>query len=385
MTSAVAWRSTLLLAAAVLAASGSLAIGFAQVAQAPNVWLQLIASGLSRPVYLTHAGDGSGRLFIVEQAGVIRILVNGTVVGHPFLDIRDRVSSGGEKGLLSVAFHPSFAANGRFVVNYTGTDATGALRTVIAEFRAWPSSANVADPAGRVILYVPQPFDNHNGGLNLFGPDGMLYIGLGDGGSSGDPQNNGQRLNTLLGKILRINVDGGMPYGIPADNPFVGRANARPEIWAYGLRNPWRFSFDPKNGRMIAGDVGQNAWEEIDFIERGRNYGWRIMEGAHCFKPSTGCSPTGLQLPKAEYSHSVGCSVTGGYMYRGAGIPSLRGHYVFGDYCSGMIWTLSGGGPWTMAGLLDSTARISSFGVDQAGELYVVDLDGRIYKLLAGP
>jgi glucose/arabinose dehydrogenase len=373
-------RALAILAACLLAVIGALPAA----AQMPRIRLQEVIAGLTAPVYLTHAGDGSGRLFIVEQAGVIRILVSGVLLPTPFLDLRDRVTSGGEKGLLSVAFHPNYDVNGQFFVNYT-TNLNGGLRTVVSEFRAWPPSSNTAEPFERIILEVRQPYDNHNGGLNLFGPDGKLYIGLGDGGSGGDPHNYGQRLDTLLGKILRVDVDGGIPYGVPTDNPFVGRANVRPEIWAYGFRNPWRFAFDPKNGRMFVGDVGQSAWEEISFVERGRNYGWRIMEGAHCYKPPTGCPTSGLQLPKAEYSHTLGCSVTAGFMYRGTGFPALRGHFVFGDYCTGLIWSLSGGGPWTLAQLLDSPARISSFGLDQAGELYVVDHQGRIYKIVSAP
>lgn len=346
----------------------------------PEIALQAIVTGLSDPLYLTHAGDRSGRLFVVEQAGVIRIIRDGRVQPTPFLDIRDRVTSGGEMGLLSVAFHPRFATNGRFFVNYTTEP--GGLRTVISEFHVPPDGGERAERQERILMEIPQPFRNHNGGLNLFGPDGMLYIGLGDGGSARDPFNNGQRLDTLLGKLLRIDVDG-TPYRTPSDNPFVGRSGARGEIWAYGLRNPWRFSFDRATSRLLLADVGQNAWEEVDLIERGGNYGWRIMEGAHCHIPLEGCPTAGLTLPIAEYQTSLGCSVTGGYVYRGTRLRDLVGRYVFGDYCSGQTWTLSAqGGRWVMAPLLATEARISSFGEDDQGEIYVVDLQGVIYRLI---
>lgn len=349
----------------------------------PQLTLQEVTGGLEDPVYLTHAGDRSGRLFVVEQAGRIRIIRDGRVLPRPFLDIRDKVASGGEMGLLSVAFHPRYAANGRFFVNYTAQDG-GRRRTVIAEYRASPPGADVASLEERVLLEIDQPFPNHNGGLNLFGPDGMLYIGMGDGGSGRDPMDNGQRLDTLLGKLLRIDVDGEGRYRVPSDNPFVGRGGARPEIWAYGLRNPWRFSFDRATGRLFLGDVGQNAWEEIDLIERGGNYGWRIMEGNHCHIPSTGCNRTGLEPPVAEYATGrEGCAVTGGYVYRGSRIRNLVGRYLFGDYCSGTIWMLTeaGSGRWTMTRVLATDLRISSFGEDQAGELYIVDHAGAIHLI----
>jgi glucose/arabinose dehydrogenase len=252
---------------------------------------------------------------------------------------------------------------------------------VIAEYRV-SQDAEVAATAERVLLEVAQPFRNHNGGLNLFGPDGMLYVGLGDGGSARDPMNNGQRLDTLLGKILRLDVDGGTPYRVPSDNPFVGRANARGEIWAYGLRNPWRFSFDRNGGRLFVADVGQNQLEEVDVVERGKNYGWRIMEGNICHIPASGCDRSGLELPIAVYDRAGGCSITGGYVYRGTRIAGLAGRYLFGDYCSGRIWALTdaGEGRWTMAPLLSSELRITSFGED-AGEIYVVDHGGTVYLL----
>lgn len=347
-----------------------------------QIELQQIATGFTRPVYLTHAGDGSGRLFVVEQAGIIKIVRNGQTLTTPFLDIRDRVESGGEKGLLSVAFHPKYRENGRFFVNYTARK-DGILKSVIAEYKV-SANPEVADRTERIIVEVEQPFANHNGGLNKFGPDGFLYIGLGDGGAAGDPLNNAQSLETLLGKIVRIDIEK-EPYAIPHDNPFVGRAGAQGEIWAYGLRNPWRFSFDRCTGRLFAGDVGQNRLEEIDLIEKGKNYGWRIMEGSQCYDPPTLCNTQGLELPIAEYDHSLGCSVTGGYVYRGTQYPALIGHYLFGDYCSGRIWSLTEGSPgrWTMRQLIDSPLSISSFGEDEQGELYVVHYGGAIYRVTA--
>lgn len=348
-----------------------------------QIELQQIAPGFTRPVYLTHAGDDSGRLFIVEQAGVIKIIRDGKILSTPFLDIRDWVESGGEKGLLSVAFHPQYKENGRFFVNYTARK-EGILKTVIAEYKVSAANPDTADRAERVILEIEQPFGNHNGGLNKFGPDGFLYIGLGDGGAAGDPLNFAQNLESLLGKMLRIDVDK-EPYAVPADNPFVGKPNARGEIWAYGLRNPWRFSFDRCTGRLFAGDVGQGRLEEIDIIEKGKNYGWRIMEGSQCYDPPTLCNTQGLELPIAEYDHSLGCSVTGGYVYRGTQYPALIGHYLFGDYCSGRIWSLSenSSGRWTMRQLIDSPFSISSFGEDEQGELYVVHYGGAIYRVIA--
>ncbi|MGQ0551392.1 MAG: PQQ-dependent sugar dehydrogenase [Armatimonadota bacterium] len=361
-----------------------LAVALAQSSSAgPQVQTQALVTGLANPLYLTHAGDQSGRLFVVEQAGTIRVVRGGRLLPAPFLDIRSRVISGGELGLLSVAFHPRYTSNGRLFVNYTARQ--GTLRTVVAEYRVSRNDSNRADRSERVILEIEQPYTNHNGGLNLFGPDGMLYIGMGDGGSGGDPHDNGQRLESLLGKLLRIDVDGGPPYGIPAGNPFLGRAVARDEIWAYGLRNPWRFSFDRPTGRLFLGDVGQNAWEEIDLIERGQNYGWRIMEGAHCFNPRTNCDTSGLTLPIAEYANGpLGCSVTGGHVYRGGRIRTLVGRYLFGDYCSGRVWSLTEtrAGRWSMASLLETGLRISSFGEDQSGELYVIDHRGVIHGLV---
>jgi glucose/arabinose dehydrogenase len=348
----------------------------------PTVKLELLIDGLSGPVHLTGAGDGSRRVFIVEQPGTIRVYQQDRLQEQPFLDIRARVRFGGERGLLSVAFHPQYAENGRLFVNYT-RQPDGA--TVIAEYRVSDDPDRADSGSERVLLIIEQPFANHNGGQLQFGPDGMLYIGMGDGGSGGDPLGHGQNLNTLLGALLRIDVDGEEPYAIPADNPFVNRSDARGEIWAYGLRNPWRFSFDRCNGRLFLADVGQNLWEEINLIEKGGNYGWNVMEGAHCFRPPVGCRSEGLELPIAEYDHSVGCSITGGYVYRGSHIENLIGRYVFGDFCSGRIWTLtaSESGDWTMQVLLDTSLSISSFGEDEQGELYVVDLNGAVYRITA--
>jgi glucose/arabinose dehydrogenase len=349
----------------------------------PQIEFQQIATGFTRPLYLTHAGDGTGRLFVIEQAGVIKIIRNGQTLATPFLDIRDRVESGGERGLLSVAFHPKYKENGRFFVNYTARK-QGVLKSVIAEYKVSQTNSDIADRTERVILEIEQPFANHNGGLNKFGPDGFLYIGLGDGGGAGDPLNAGQSLDTLLGKILRIDIEK-KPYAIPQENPFVGRVNVQGEIWAYGLRNPWRFSFDRCTGRLFAGDVGQNRLEEIDLIEKGKNYGWRTMEGSQCFDPPTLCNTQGLELPIAEYDHSLGCSVTGGYVYRGTQYPALVGHYLFGDFCSGRIWSLAqaSSSKWTMRQLIDSPFSISSFGEDEQGELYIAHYGGAIYRVAA--
>ncbi len=341
--------------------------------------LEPVASGLSNPVYVTHASDGSGLLFIVEQPGRIRIVQNGSLLSVPFLDIASRVTSGGEMGLLSVAFHPDYRSNRRFFVNYTARRPT--LKTIIAEYRT-STNPLIADPNEKVILTIDQPFSNHNGGQLQFGPDGYLYIGMGDGGSGGDPQGHGQNRNSLLGKLLRIDVDSGSPYVSPLDNPFAGGGGA-PEIWAYGLRNPWRFSFDRANGRIFLADVGQNTYEEIDIVERSGNYGWNIMEGAHCFSPATGCSAAGLVLPIDEYDHTLGVSVTGGYVYRGSQYPSLVGTYLFGDYGSSRIWGLkeSNRGTWSRSELLNAGFSISSFGEDEGGEIYVVNHGGSVHRI----
>jgi len=355
----------------------TLLIGLLSAAPAvAQLQLEPVVDGLARPVFLTHAGDGSGRLFVVEQAGRILILEQGGLLPQAFLNIRARVRAGGERGLLGLAFHPRFARNGRYFVNYTRAD-DGA--TVVAEYRV-SDDPNRSRRVERVLLTVPQPFSNHNGGMIAFGPDGFLYIGLGDGGGGGDPGNRAQDPGVLLGKILRIDV-GERPYGIPEDNPFVA-GGGRPEIFALGLRNPWRFSFDRRNGRLLAGDVGQGRREEIDRIRRGRNYGWRILEGTRCFQPSEDCERTGLEPPLTEYRHRRGrCSVTGGYVYRGRAFPELEGTYLFGDLCSGEIFGLRQG---RRSILLDSELTIASFGEDEAGELYVLDHSGGAVHRIAG-
>jgi glucose/arabinose dehydrogenase len=352
----------------------------------PSISLTKEFSGLSLPVHITHAGDGSGRLFVVEQEGRIWILKNGERSAIPFLDIVSRVSCCGERGLLSVAFPPDYKNKSYFYVNYTNQ----AGNTVVARYHA-TANPDIAGPdSEEIVLGVDQPFANHNGGQLAFGPDGFLYIGMGDGGSGGDPQNHGQNPGSLLGKILRIDVESGqVPYGIPPDNPFAQMVGYRGEIWALGLRNPWRFSFDRKTGDLYFGDVGQNAYEEIDFQPSsspgGENYGWRIMEGAHCFNPNP-CDQTGLALPVVEYDHSQGCSVTGGMVYRGPN-PFLQGTYFYGDFCSGNIWGLKYDGTlWQNALLLKAPFSISTFGEDEAGNLHVADYSGgNIYGISAVP
>lgn len=346
-------------------------------------WTEIVG-GLDKPVGLVSPMDGSERLFILEQEGVIRVVQRGVLLRQPFLDIRDRVGSRApEQGLLGLAFHPRFEENGHFYVNYT--DANG--DTVIARFTVSRGDPNLADVSSeKVLLFVPQPYPNHNGGAVVFGPDGYLYLGLGDGGSGGDPQGNGQSTQTLLGKILRIDVDRGDPYAIPSDNPFA-QGGGLAEIWAYGLRNPWRITFDRVTGDLYIGDVGQNKWEEIDFLPFGSaggvNFGWDYREGKHRFE---GIAPPGIDLvdPVAEYDHSQGCSVTGGVVYRGQALPEWQGVYLYGDYCSGNIWGLlrNSDGTWQNARLFETGLRISSFGEDQAGEAYVLDhASGTVYRL----
>ncbi len=347
--------------------------------------LERVVEGLQLPLFLTHANDDSERAFVVEKAGVVRILAAGALLSTPFLDIRDRVgSSGFEQGLLGLAFHPAYPANGRFFVYYTGPQG----QSVLSRFQV-SGDPNLADPASEtVLLTVPQPAANHNGGMIAFGPDGFLYVGLGDGGAANDRFANGQNLGTLLGALLRLEVDAGQPYGVPGDNPFLDVPGARPELWAYGLRNPWRFSFDRANGDLYIADVGQGQYEEVNWQAAsspgGENYGWPILEGTHCFQRDD-CSTEGLQLPVAEYDHDQGCSVTGGYVYRGAAYPAFSGAYFYGDYCSGRIWALSrdSEGRWQSTPLLDAGLSISSFGQDEAGELYVLDLNGgAVYRLV---
>jgi glucose/arabinose dehydrogenase len=347
------------------------------------VQLQPVLAGLDSPLYVAQPRDGSGRLFVVEQPGRIKLLAPGSAVPTGFLDITDRVLSGGERGLLGLAFHPRFPSNGRFFVNYTRRP-DGA--TVIAEFRVARGNRNVADPASELmLLLVAQPFPNHNGGMVEFGPDGFLYIGLGDGGAANDPGSRAQNLDELLGKMLRIDVDRparpGVPYSSPPSNPFAGAGRGRPEIFALGLRNPWRFSFDRATGELWAGDVGQNAIEEIDVVTVGGNYGWRVFEGTRCtgLGPAS-CTTPGFVPPVAEYRHTGGrCSITGGYVYRGRAGSLPVGSYVFGDFCSGEIFLLENG---TQRVLIDTRLRIASFGEDEAGEIYVVGLDGTVHRLV---
>ncbi len=347
-----------------------------------TVELDLVAGGLNRPLGLVDAEDGSARLFVIEQGGRVRVILDGAVLAQPFLDLSNAVSCCGERGLLGLAFHPSYATNGFFFVNYTADNGD----TVVSRFTVSAGDLNHADPDSEIeILRLDQPFSNHNGGHLAFGPDGYLYVATGDGGSGGDPQNNGQDLGTLLGKILRLDVDDGSA-AIPPDNPFVSTPNARGEIWAYGLRNPWRFSFDRKTGDLFIGDVGQNQIEEIDFqpaaSDGGENYGWRLKEGSRCFSPSSGCDDGSLTDPILEYRHAEGCSVTGGFRYRGPQ-QTLQGVYVFGDYCSGTLWggTLNGDGTWSRRVLAETDLNIASFGEDADGNLYVVDLSGSVFRL----
>ncbi len=337
------------------------------------------------PVDLESAPDGSRRLFVVEQAGRIMVFPNspGSSAAKVFLDIRDKVKSGGEMGLLGLAFHPHYSSNGYFYVNY---DADNPLRTIIARFKVSAADPDVADPTSeQILMEYHQPFTNHKGGQMRFGPDGYLYIGAGDGGSAGDPYNNAQNLGVLLGKILRIDVDShsaNLQYGIPADNPFHG-TGSRGEIWAYGLRNPWRFSFDPVSGWLWVGDVGQDAIEEIDIVQRGGNYGWHIMEGRNCYNPPENCDTTGLQMPVWQYHHDIGNCIIGGSVYRGTALPGLVGAYIYADFGSGRIWALrySAPGVATNTELLHTRLSISSFGVDDAQELYICGYDGIIYHL----
>jgi glucose/arabinose dehydrogenase len=337
-------------------------------------------SGVAAPVYLTHAGDDSGRIFIVEQQGRIRIYADGALLTAPFLDITSEVAYGGERGLLSVAFHPNYASNRKFYVYYTRE---GDYALVISEFEADNEDPNSADDSSeRVLLEIPHSqYPNHNGGQLAFGPDGYLYIGTGDGGGGGDPLESGQNLQTLLGKILRIDVNSGNPYGIPPDNPYAGSLAARNEIWAHGMRNPWRFSFDPVTDLLWAADVGQDKWEEVDIIERGGNYGWNTMEGPDCFDPPSGCNQSGLELPIISYDHDAGCSITGGFVYRGTAIAGLQGTYLYGDYCSGMIWGYRDG---VVTELLQTSHRIVSFGEDEDGEIYVLAQNGGNIDKLVG-
>ena len=337
----------------------------------------------NRLLALENAKDSSGRIFVVEQKGRINIIeTTPSIKSELFLDISSRVdSSSNEMGLLGLAFHPLFKENGLFFVNYTTSNST-----VISSFNVSPNNPNTADPASeKIILTFAQPYANHKGGKLAFSPaDNYLYIGVGDGGSEGDPQGNGQNLNTLLGKILRIDVskkDAGLNYSIPANNPFIGTGKG--EIYAYGLRNPWRFSFDPLTGFLWVGDGGQNKMEEIDIVNKGKNYGWNIMEGSLCYNPPSGCNTNGLELLVYEYDHSLGDAIIGGFVYHGKEFPMLEGAFIYGDYGSGSIWGLwyqEGNSPENFL-LAKTNLNISSFGIDENNQLYITALDGKIYTL----
>ena len=384
--------SVLLVVVLALAAGGvyDSRVSARQTSQLPVIALVAPVTGLSLPIGITHAGDGTGRLFIVEQAGRIRVFKNGALLTTPFLDISSRVVCCGERGLLGLAFPQDYATKNYFYVYYINA----AGDSVVARYRRSAADPDTADPSSeQVVITVEQPaFTNHKGGHLAFGPrDRQLYVGLGDGGSGGDPDNRAQNPLQLLGKLLRLDVETGRPYRytVPPDNPFVGRADSRPEIWALGLRNPWRYSLDRATGDLYTADVGQGLWEEVNFQPAasagGENYGWRLMEGLHCFNPSSGCNMTGLTLPVHEYSHAGGnCSVTGGYVYRGATFARMQGLYIYGDYCTGIIWGLrrDGTGAWENAQLLDTSINISTFGEDEAGNLYVASHNtGTVFRI----
>lgn len=393
--------------------SPDLARSAAQQISWPTISIQAWVGNLERPVTITHPGDGSGRVFVVEQPGRIWIIENGLVKPAPFLDIQDQVKCCREEGLLGLAFPPQYAEKGHFYVYYTRLDGNNQ----VSRFHI-SADNDIADPGSEEeILFLHHPsYENHNGGQLAFGPDGYLYIGTGDGGGGGDPDENAQDLESLLGKILRIDVEsaGSTPisgefsfyfpllivgndipakaYSIPPDNPFLNDAQARPEIWAVGLRNPWRFSFDSASGDLYIADVGQNLREEVNFQPASstgaENYGWNILEGSLCYSPSTSCvAPANYTPPVAEYGHDLGCSVTGGEVYRGNQYPTLQGFYLYGDFCSGRIWGLANeGSGWQSQELLVSTLRISTFGSDEDGNLYVADLaTGQIYRIVVGP
>lgn len=370
-----------------------------------RIKLTQVGRGFISPVGMAAPADGTQRLFIQEQQGKIKIIKNGVVIDEPFLDLSEKIGplnpSYSEKGLLGLVFHPDYKSNNRFFVYYSApVKAKGMDHTsIVAEYKTSSINPDKAELTERILMVIAQPEGNHNGGQLEFGADGYLYIGLGDGGGANDDHGsigNGQDLNTLLGKILRIDVNGKQPYEIPIDNPFVGKSN-KSEIWAYGLRNPWRFSFDRVTGRLFCGDVGQNKYEEVNIVEKGKNYGWRIMESNHCFNPPKQCDQTGLTLPIYEYDHQTGISVTGGYMYRGKAFPSLHGYYFYGDW-SGKLFALKqgDGNQWKNIAVLandrqknDIGCKINSFGTDEDGEVYLVTQTlfgpksptGKIYRI----
>jgi glucose/arabinose dehydrogenase len=344
-----------------------------------------VGEGLQQPLFVASPADPR-RLFVLEQPGRVRLLLDGELLPQPFLDLTDRVSCCGERGLLGLAFHPGYSGNGRFFVNYTDSNGD----TVVAEYARSAGDPARADPAAiRILLQIDQPFPNHNGGMLAFGPDGFLYIGTGDGGAGGDPLNHAQNLSSKLGKLLRIDVDR------HPEPPPGNLAGADPDVWAYGLRNPWRFSFDRATGDLYIGDVGQNRFEEVSVAGSGEgsgNYGWPIMEGLHCFRPNSGCDEAGLILPAVEYPLNPECSVIGGYVYRGGAIPGLVGRYLYGDHCSNRIWSFRWRDDEPVEHIeltedldaRDLLAGLSSFGEDAAGELYVTSLGGRVYRVDPG-
>jgi glucose/arabinose dehydrogenase len=348
-----------------------------------------VVTGLDQPVGVTNSGDGTGRLFVIEKGGFIRIVQGGQLLPEPFLEVSNLITPDAqtEQGLLGLAFHPDYKNNGTFFIYYSDTNKkeNGAANTVVARYQV-SGDPNKADPAtGKVILTTEQPFSNHNGGHLAFGPDGYLYIGTGDGGDGGDPQENAENLTKLLGKLLRIDVNA-ETYKVPETNPWKPESGAATEIWAYGLRNPWRFSFDRKTGDLYIGDVGQELYEEINFqsanSKGGENYGWNEMEGLHCYG-SEDCDPSQYVLPVLEYPHGEdGVSVTGGFVYRGTQVPELEGAYIYADFASGKVWTLRfAEGVWVNTLLEQGAFQVSSFGEDEAGELYLTDFNGGLYQL----
>lgn len=358
-----------------------------------SVQTQQVFAGvlLASPTALRQAPNDDSRWFALNQGGVITVFDNDTqnASGSTFLDISGRVNSGGERGLLGIAFHPDFANNGEVFVSYT---APAPLTSVVSRFRSLDSNQTLDPMSEEIILTVLQEQSNHNGGDIHFGPDGFLYIGLGDGGGGGDPNGNGQNTFSLLGSILRIDIDVVKGYDIPIDNPFSANAKCVqgsgaapcPEIYAWGFRNPWRFSFDRATGDLWAGDVGQGAWEEVDRVELGENYGWNVREGAHCYPPGSSCSSAGLVDPITEYDRGNGRSITGGYVYRGSAIANLAGHYIFGDFASGRIWSVPANSPagTTPTELADTSHPIAAFAEDLDGELYVVSYGGTIHRIV---
>ncbi|MFO7593980.1 MAG: PQQ-dependent sugar dehydrogenase [Pseudomonadota bacterium] len=334
----------------------------------------------NQPVYMLQPPGDARVWFVLEKGGkIFRLRADGSE-RRLVLNLAKQVESGPmEAGLLGMAFHPEFADNGQIFLSYTRKGEP--LTSVLASYRSRDGGLSIEPDSEEVLLEVEQPYRNHNGGHIAFGPDGYLYFGLGDGGSAGDPKGNGQNRNTLLGAILRLDVNGDVPYAIPKDNPFA-EGGGRPEIFAWGLRNPWRWSFDRQNGDLWVGDVGQNEWEEVNLVKSGDNLGWNILEGSHCYRRSD-CSREGMVMPRAEYSHRQGCSVTGGYVYRGEALPALRGRYLYGDFCSGRVWALDAGNPGAHPEeILYSSRRIASFAEDRRGELYLLDFaGGRIFQL----